>query len=68
MEELGDHKETNEEMFQDLLNAVVSFDLLSTKLNRPVVLDFSKGSKASRDLKNRGEIDSFLYLFSNYVL
>lgn len=54
MEELGDHKERNEEMIQDLLNAVVSFDLLSTKLQRPVILDFSEGPKASRDLKNRG--------------
>lgn len=54
MEALGDHKESSEEMIQDLLNAVVSFDLLSTKLDRPVILDFSKGSKASRDLKNRG--------------
>lgn len=54
MEELGDHKQSSEEMVQDLLNAVVSFDLLSTKLERPVILDFSEGPKASRDLKSRG--------------
>lgn len=60
MEELGDHKESSEEMIQDLLDAVVSFDLLSTKLDRPVILDFSKGSKASRDLKNRGDLECFL--------
>ena len=48
MEELGDHKESNEEKVEDLLNAVVSFDLLSSKLDRPVILDFSEGHKASR--------------------
>lgn len=67
---MGDHKDISESSLSKIIDAAVTFDMLSIKLEKPIVLDSSSQPKSARKSNCKGTEILFILnnISCNYII
>lgn len=63
---MGDHKDISESSLSKIVDAAVTFDLLSIKLEKPIILDSSSQPKSARKSNCKGNYFMFKFSFISF--